>query len=98
MVSETTCDRELRQWMESPSGAKILGVDRRSRGLVSRSDSEAQRGRCALQVGVIVTPRVCLKAIEVTTYITKGVPFFSGSLLLRTLQLSVLTGEQSWDR
>jgi len=46
---------------------------------------------------VIVTPRVWLKRIEVTTYITKGAPFFSGSLLLRTLQLSVFTGEQSWD-
>ena len=32
-----------------------------------------------------------------TTYITKGAPFFSGSPLLRTLQLSVLAGEQSWD-
>jgi len=82
---------------QSLSGTKILGVDRCSRGLVSWSVSEAQRERCALQVGVIVTPRVWLKRIEVTTYITKGASFFSGSPLLRTLQLSVLTGEQSWD-
>jgi len=33
----------------------------------------------------------------VTTYITKGGPFFSGNPLLRTLQLSVLAGEQSWN-
>jgi len=33
----------------------------------------------------------------VTTYITKGAPFFLGSPLLRTLQLSALAGEQSWD-
>jgi len=43
---------------QSPSGAKILVVDRWSRGFVSRSVGEAQRGRCTLQVGVIVTPRV----------------------------------------
>jgi len=36
-------------------------VDRQSRGLVSRSVSEVQRGRCALQVRVIVIPRVWLK-------------------------------------
>jgi len=42
-----------------------------------------------------VTPRVWLKRIEVTTYITKGAPFFSGNPLLRTPQLSVLAGEQS---
>jgi len=61
---------------QSPSGAKILGVDRRSRGLTSRSVGEAQRGRCVLQVRVIVTPRVWLKRIELTIYITKGAPFF----------------------
>jgi len=30
-------------------------------------------------------------------YIAKCAPFFSGSLLLRTSQLSVLAGEKSWD-
>jgi len=37
-----------------------------------------------------VTPRVWLKGIEVTTYIAKGAPFFSGSPLLRTPQLVCL--------
>jgi len=44
-----------------------------------------------------VTPRVWLNRIEVTTYITKVALFFSGSPLVRTPQLSVLAGEQSWD-
>jgi len=35
--------------------------------------------------------------IEVTTYITKGAPFFSENPLLGTPRLSVLDGEQSWD-
>jgi len=30
-----------------------------------------------LEVGVNVTPRVWLKGIELTTYITKGAPFSS---------------------
>ena len=81
-----SCASGWRAHGQSPSGAKILGVDRQSRGLVSRSIVEAQQGRCALQVGVIVTPRVRLKRIEVTTYITKGAPFFSGSPLLGTPQ------------
>jgi len=99
MVSEPTRDRELRLWMrahgQSPSDVKILGVDCRSRGLVSRSIIEVQLGHSALQVGVIVTPRVGVKRIEVTTYITKGTPFFSENSLLSTPQLSVLAGEQS---
>jgi len=33
----------------------------------------------------------------VTTYITKGAPFFPGSSLLKTPQLSMLAGEQPWD-
>jgi len=45
MVSERTCDRDPHQWMESPwqspSGAKILGVNRQSRGLISWLVSEA---------------------------------------------------------
>jgi len=49
-----------------------------------------------LQVGVIVTPECGLKRIEVTTYITKGTPLFSKIPLLKTPQLSVLAGEQSW--
>jgi len=35
--------------------------------------------------------------MEVTTYITKGAPFFSGGPLLRTPLLSVLVGGQSLD-
>jgi len=35
------------------------------------------------QVGVTVTPRVGLKSIEITTYITKGAPFFSGKPTLK---------------
>jgi len=34
--------------------------------------------------------------MKVTTYITKGVPFFLESPFLTTLPLSVLAGEQSW--
>jgi len=51
-------------------------VDRWSGGLISRLVCEARRGCWALQVGVNVTPRVRLKRIEVTIYITKGTPFF----------------------
>jgi len=43
-------------------------------------------------------PRVLLKRFEVTAYITKGVPSFSGSPFLRTLQLSVLAMKKSYDR
>ena len=94
MVSCASGWRAHRQW---PSGPKILGVDRRLRGLVSRLVSEAHWGRCALQVGVIVAPRMWPKRIEMTTCTIKGAPFFSGSPLLKNPRLSVLVGEQSWD-
>ena len=68
---------------QSPSGAKILVMDSKSRGLISRSVSEAQRERCALQVGVIVIPRVWFKRIEVTSYLTKAAPFFPGGPLVK---------------
>ena len=84
-----------RAYGHSHSEAKILGMDHQSRGLVSRSVTEAQRERLALQVGVIVTPQVWLKRIEVTTYATKGAPSFSENPLLRIPQLSVFAGEQS---
>jgi len=57
--------------------------------------SEAERGRCALQVGMIRIPQMWLKRIKVTNYITKGAHFVLGSPLLRTTQLSVLAVEQS---
>jgi len=91
------CANGWRAHGQSPSESRILGVDRRSRGLVSRSVSEAQRGRCAFQVRVVVTPRGWLKKIKVTTYIIKGVPFLLGSSLLRTPQLNMPAGKQSWD-
>ena len=72
-------------------------MDRRSRKPISQSVSEAQQGRYAAQVGVNITPRVWLKRIEVTTYVTKSAPFFFRSPLLRTLQLSILVMEKSWD-
>jgi len=92
-----SCASGWRAHEQSPSGAKILDVDRRPRGLVSRSVGQIQRGHCAFQVGVIVIPWVWLRRIEVTTFITKGAPFLSGSSLLRTPQLSVLAREQPWD-
>jgi len=39
-----------------------------------------------------------LKGFEVITYATKVVAFFSGSPLIRTLQLNVLAIEKSYDR
>jgi len=50
---------------------KDTGLDHWLKGRVSRSIRKAQRERCSLQVGVIVTPGVWLKWIEMTTYITK---------------------------
>jgi len=45
---------------------------------------------------VSVTSLVWLKkGFEVTIYITKGTPLFSGSSFLRISQLSILGGEQS---
>jgi len=68
-------------------------MDCRSRGFVSRFGSETQRERCALQVGVILTPRMRLKkGFELNAYFTKGAPFFSGSPLL-----SASEGEVRWN-
>jgi len=71
-------------------------MDRRSRELVSGSVTKIWRGRCVLQVGVNVVPRLWLKKIERTTYITEGVPSFLESPLLRTLQLSMLAMDKSY--
>ena len=80
---------ELTPTVSCASGCESLGshlvrqrhwdVECQSIGLVSQSACEAQRGRCALQVGVIVTPRVRLKRIRATTYITKGALSFLGA-------------------
>ena len=48
----------------------------RSKGLISRSVSKAQRGCCVLQVGVNVTPQVWLKRYWSDTYITKNTHSF----------------------
>ena len=61
---------------ELPSGIKILGW--MGGRLVSFSISEAQRERCAPQVGVNVKPWLWFKRIEVTTYITKSASSISG--------------------
>ena len=45
----------------------------------------------------LVIPQVWFKRIEVTTYITKGGPFFSGSPLIRTTHLGVLVVGKSYD-
>jgi len=50
-----------------------------------------------LQVGLIVIPRVWLKGFEVTTYMTKRAPFFSGAPLIRTPQLGMFVVEKSYD-
>jgi len=59
---------------------KDTRMDHQSRGLVSQLVCEAQRGHCALEVGVvIVTPQVRIKWIGMITHIIKGAPAFSGA-------------------
>jgi len=81
MVLKLTHDHELLQWTGEPwvvtYRGKDIMLDRQSRGCVSRSVREVQRGHCALQVRVIVTPRVQLKRIGMTIYISKDESFFS---------------------
>ena len=85
-----------------PSRAKILVADRWSRGLINQSISKAQRGRCALQVGVIVTPRVWLKK-DRTDYLYHqrctflfGKPTLKNSTVKRACWGAILGWVTSW--
>jgi len=80
---------------KSPSGAKKLWCGPlvkktcKSVGLLSTTKT-----LCASS-GVNITPQMCLKRIQITTYVTK-VHFFSRSSLLRTPQLSMHA--MNWSR
>ena len=83
--------------LASHLAGKDIRMDRRLRGLVNQSVSEAQRGCCALQVGVIVAPRLWLNMIWSDYLYHQMCTFFLWKLTLKNSTVKrAYCGEILW--